>query len=45
MMGESKAHSPAASLNYREYIVYDRRQAYPEYLIEYRRSNTGSSRR
>jgi len=38
VLGESRAWEPSAALNYREFIVYDRRQCYAEYLIEYQRS-------
>lgn len=38
VLGESRAWDPAAALDFREYIVYDRRQCYPEYLIRYVRT-------
>jgi len=35
VMGECKEFNPSASLAFREYIVYDRRQCYPEYIIKF----------
>lgn len=37
VMGESIAHG-GDTLNYREFILYEANQAYPEYLIKFRRS-------
>eukprot|EP00760_Papus_ankaliazontas_P008348 PhM_4_TR1373/c0_g1_i1/m.103961/K10799/TNKS; tankyrase len=37
ILGESKSHNASASLAFREYIVFDRRQVYPEFIIEYSR--------
>jgi len=37
VLGESRAWDNDASLDFREYIVYDRRQCYPEYVILYSR--------
>ncbi len=38
VMALTKYEDPQADLvRFREYIVYDRRQAYPEFLIEYDR--------
>ena len=39
VMGESKTHGGDA-LQYREFILYDTNQAYPEYLIKFQRSAT-----
>jgi hypothetical protein len=36
-MGESIKHG-GSSLNYREFILYESGQAYPEYMIKYKRS-------
>eukprot|EP01087_Luapelamoeba_hula_P022867 TRINITY_DN8303_c2_g1_i1.p1 TRINITY_DN8303_c2_g1~~TRINITY_DN8303_c2_g1_i1.p1 ORF type:complete len:423 (+),score=50.16 TRINITY_DN8303_c2_g1_i1:194-1462(+) len=38
VIGESRAHNSDACLDFREFIVYDRRQAYPEYIVHYSRS-------
>jgi hypothetical protein len=37
VIGESKNWDEKAYLQFREYIVYDRTQCYPEYLIRYKR--------
>jgi hypothetical protein len=37
VMGESIQHG-GSSLNYREFILYESGQAYPEYMIKYKRS-------
>ncbi|PRP80347.1 hypothetical protein PROFUN_11916 [Planoprotostelium fungivorum] len=37
VLGESKKHIPSAFLSYREMVVYDRSQVYPEYIVHYRR--------
>jgi hypothetical protein len=37
ILGEKRALAQDAHLDFREYIVYDRRQCYPEYVIFYRR--------
>jgi len=37
VLGESRAWESEAALDFREYIVYDRRQCYPEYIIMYSR--------
>ncbi|CAF1114973.1 unnamed protein product [Adineta steineri] len=37
VMGESMKYS-ANSLQYREFILYESGQAYPEYVIQYKRS-------
>jgi hypothetical protein len=37
LMGECKKYG-GDRLNYREFVVYDSNQAYPEYLIQYKRS-------
>ena len=36
-MGESKTHG-GDKLEYREFILYEPSQAYPEYLIQFQRS-------
>ena len=36
IMGESKAFG-GSHLNFREYVVYDRRQVYPAYVVSYKR--------
>lgn len=41
VMGESKTHS-ANNLKYREFILYECNQAYPEYVIRFRRSATNA---
>eukprot|EP01101_Sappina_pedata_P002842 TRINITY_DN13058_c0_g1_i1.p1 TRINITY_DN13058_c0_g1~~TRINITY_DN13058_c0_g1_i1.p1 ORF type:complete len:501 (+),score=156.93 TRINITY_DN13058_c0_g1_i1:228-1505(+) len=35
VMGQSKAHDKQAKLPYREFIVYDRQQCYPEYIVSF----------
>jgi len=37
VIGESRMLNPKASLDYREFIIYDRRQCYGEYIIHYKR--------
>ena len=37
VMGESKIHG-GDTLRYREFILYDRSQTYPEYVIRFKRS-------
>eukprot|EP01089_Gocevia_fonbrunei_P012818 TRINITY_DN3127_c0_g1_i1.p1 TRINITY_DN3127_c0_g1~~TRINITY_DN3127_c0_g1_i1.p1 ORF type:complete len:112 (+),score=18.19 TRINITY_DN3127_c0_g1_i1:212-547(+) len=37
VIGETCARGAVTPLKYREYIVYDRTQAYPEYLVTYTR--------
>jgi len=40
VLGESKIHGGA--LNYREFVVYDRYQVYPEYVISFDRIGPAS---
>jgi len=35
VMGEAKKNDTQARLQYREFILYDRQQCYPEYLLEF----------
>jgi len=37
VVGEARHHNPSAALSFREIIVYDRKQVYPEYLVFYSR--------